>query len=118
MEKRIRGACKGHMPTNPSSHPKAMNATSNTAPTANITTASAAKPKKKSRTAEFIATFIKSDGQPRTLRFACTHERLSNVKPGMDFQMTVWDVESKGLRRLNLATVIGRILPAAAIAAA
>ena len=74
-------------------------------------------PKKKSKTAEFIATFIKSDGQPRTLRFACTHERLANVKPGMDFQMTVWDVENKGLRRLNLATVIGRILPAAAIAA-
>ena len=81
-----------------------------TAPTA-VTT-----PKKKSKTAEFIATFIKSDGQPRTLRFACTHERLSNVKPGMDFQMTVWDVENKGLRRLNLATVIGRILPAAALA--
>ena len=75
-------------------------------------------PKKKSKTAEFIATFIKSDGQPRTLRFACTHERLANVKPGMDFQMTVWDVQNKGLRRLNLATVIGRILPAAAAIAA
>jgi hypothetical protein len=31
----------------------------------------------------------------------------------MDYQMTVWDVENKGLRRLNFATVIGRILPAA-----
>ena len=71
-------------------------------------------PRKKSKAAEFIATFIKSDGQPRTLRFACTHERLATVKPGMDFQMTVWDVENKGLRRLNLATVIGRILPTAA----
>ena len=99
-------------------HPKAMNATPSTT-TANTTaTATAAAPKKKSKTAEFIATFIKSDGQPRTLRFACTHERLANVKPGMDFQMTVWDVENKGLRRLNLATVIGRILPAAAAIAA
>ena len=94
-----------------------MNATSNIA---NETTAAASttKPVKKSKTAEFIATFIKSDGSPRTLRFACTHERLANVKPGMDYQMTVWDVESKGLRRLNLATVIGRILPAALITAA
>ena len=87
-----------------------MNATSTLS---NETTAIAATPKKKSKTAEFIATFIKADGQPRTMRFACTHERLANVKPGMDFQMTVWDVESRGLRRLNLATVIGRILPAA-----
>ena len=92
-----------------------MNAISITPATSTIETAApiAATPKKKSKTAEFIATFIKSDGQPRTMRFACTHERLSNVKPGMDFQMTVWDVENKGLRRLNLATVIGRILPAA-----
>ena len=92
-----------------------MNAISITANVTNATT----KPAKKSKTAEFIATFIKADGAPRTLRFACTHERLANVKPGMDFQMTVWDVENKGLRRLNLATVIGRILPAvtAAIAA-
>ena len=92
-----------------------MNATSNTA---NVTTAATTKPAKKSKTAEFIATFIKSDGQPRTIRFACTHERLANVQPGMDFQMTVWDVENRGLRRLNLATVIGRILPAAAAIAA
>jgi uncharacterized OB-fold protein len=90
-----------------------MNATSTTATIETAATAIATTPKKKSKTAEFIATFIKSDGQPRTMRFACTHERLSNVKPGMDFQMTVWDVESRGLRRLNLATVIGRILPAA-----
>ncbi|MFZ4764655.1 MAG: hypothetical protein ACOYMN_06840 [Roseimicrobium sp.] len=82
-----------------------MNATHETA---------APTPKKKSKAAEFIATFIKADGQPHTLRFACTHARLAMVKPGMDFQMTVWDVENKGLRRLNLATVIGRILPAAA----
>ena len=92
-----------------------MNATSNIA---NVTTAATAKPARKSKTAEFIATFIKADGTPRTLRFASTPERLANVKPGMDFQMTVWDVENKGLRRLNLATVIGRILPAAAAIAA
>ena len=98
-------------------HPKSMNAISTIATNETAITA-VTTPKKKSKTAEFIATFIKSDGQPRTLRFACTHERLANVKPGMDFQMTVWDVENKGLRRLNLATVIGRILPAAAAIAA
>jgi hypothetical protein len=83
--------------------------------TANLTTSAAAtaKSKKKSRSAEFIATFIKADGSPRTMRFACTPERLANAFPGMDYQMTVWDVENKGLRRLNFATVIGRILPAA-----
>ena len=95
-----------------------MNATPSTATNITTATATTATPKKKSRTAEFITTFIKSDGQPRTLRFACTHERLTNVKPGMDYQMTVWDVENKGLRRLNLATVIGRILPAAPLIAA
>ena len=68
---------------------------------------------KASKNAEYIATFIKADGNPRTMRFACSAQRLATVKPGMDFQMTVWDVESRGLRRLNLATVIGRILPAA-----
>jgi hypothetical protein len=118
MEKRIRGAQQGHANTNPNPI-KAMNATSTIATietAAPATAPIAATPKKKSKTAEFIATFIKSDGQPRTMRFACTHERLANVKPGMDFQMTVWDVENKGLRRLNLATVIGRILPAAALA--
>ena len=83
--------------------------------TATITTnaTATAKPKKKSRSAEFIATFIKADGSPRTMRFACTPERLAHAFPGMDYQMTVWDVENKGLRRLNFATVIGRILPAA-----
>ena len=90
-----------------------MNATPVT--TAPLTLAAEpAKPaKKKSKSAEFIATFIKADGSPRTMRFACTPERLANTKPGMDYQMTVWDVENKGLRRLNFATVIGRILPAA-----
>ena len=77
-------------------------------------TAETSKPTKKSKSAEFIATFIKADGSPRTMRFACTPERLAHAFPGMDYQMTVWDVENRGLRRLNFATVVGRILPAAA----
>ena len=76
-------------------------------------TAEPFKPAKKRKSAEFIATFIKADGSPRTMRFACTPERLAHAFPGMDYQMTVWDVENKGPRRLNFATVIGRILPAA-----
>ena len=98
-----------------------MNATPVTTTTETLAlTAQPSKPaKKKSKSAEFIATFIKADGSPRTMRFACTPERLANAFPGMDYQMTVWDVENKGLRRLNFATVIGRILPAApALAAA
>ena len=96
-----------------------MNATAITPATVTtatpVLTAEPAKPaKKKSKSAEFIATFIKADGSPRTMRFACTPERLANAHPGMDYQMTVWDVENRGLRRLNFATVIGRILPAAA----
>ena len=92
-----------------------MNATPVTTTTETLAlTAKPSKPAtKKSKSAEFIATFIKADGSPRTMRFACTPERLAHAFPGMDYQMTVWDVENKGLRRLNFATVIGRILPAA-----
>ena len=97
-----------------------MNATPVTTTTETLAlTAEPAKPAKKRKSAEFIATFIKADGSPRTMRFACTPERLAHAFPGMDYQMTVWDVENKGLRRLNFATVIGRVLPAApALAAA
>ena len=97
-----------------------MNATPVTTTTETLAlTAETSKPAKKRKSAEFIATFIKADGSPRTMRFACTPERLAHAFPGMDYQMTVWDVENRGLRRLNLATVIGRILPAApALAAA
>ena len=98
-----------------------MNATpvTTTAETLALTAEPFKPAKKKSKSAEFIATFIKADGSPRTMRFACMPERLAHAFPGMDYQMTVWDVENRGLRRLNLATVIGRILPAApALAAA
>ena len=78
---------------------------------ANVTTAT---PARKIKTAEFIATFIKADGSPRTMRFACTHERLNQTSG----RLTVWDLENRGLRRLNLATLVGRILPASPAVAA
>ena len=61
----------------------------------------------KSTKAEFVATFIKADGSPRTMRFASTIERVA-VATGM---ITVWDVEKRGVRRLNLDTLVGRIIP-------
>ena len=85
-----------------------------TTATLNTNATATAKPKKKSRSAEFIATFIKADGSPRTMRFACTHERLNQTSG----RLTVWDLENRGLRRLNLATLVGRILPASPAVAA
>ena len=66
------------------------------------------KPIQTSARAEFVATFIKADDSPRTMRFASTIERITNATSGM---LTVWDVEKRGLRRLNLDTLVGRILP-------
>jgi hypothetical protein len=63
--------------------------------------------KPKTTKAEFVATFIKADGSPRTMRFASTLERVA-AATGM---ITVWDVEKRGVRRLNLDTLVGRIIP-------
>lgn len=63
--------------------------------------------KPKSTKAEFVATFIKADGSPRTMRFASTLERVAAAS-GM---ISVWDVEKRGVRRLNLDTLVGRIIP-------
>lgn len=63
--------------------------------------------KPKSTKAEFVATFIKADGSPRTMRFASTIERVA-AATGM---ITVWDVEKRSVRRLNLDTLVGRIIP-------
>jgi hypothetical protein len=63
--------------------------------------------KPKTTKAEFVATFIKADGSPRTMRFASTIERVA-AATGM---ITVWDVEKRSVRRLNLDTLVGRIIP-------
>ena len=64
----------------------------------------------KSTKAEFVATFIKADGSLRTMRFASTIERIA-ATTGM---ITVWDVEKRSVRRLNLDNLIGRIIPVTA----
>lgn len=64
----------------------------------------------KSTKAEFVATFIKADGTPRTMRFASTLERIASAT-GI---ITVWDVEKRGVRRLNLNTLVGRVIPVTA----
>lgn len=69
--------------------------------------------KPKAAKAEFVATFIKADGSPRTMRFAATLERIAAAS-GV---ITVWDVENRGLRKLNLNTLVGRILPVTNLAA-
>jgi hypothetical protein len=61
-----------------------MNATAITTATLSLAAEPAKPAKKKSKSAEFIATFIKADGSPRTMRFACTPERLAHAFPGMD----------------------------------
>jgi hypothetical protein len=67
----------------------------------------------KSTKAEFVATFIKADGTPRTMRFASTLERVATAT-GM---ISVWDVENRGVRRLNLDTLVGRVIPVTPVAA-
>jgi len=47
------------------------------------------------------------------MRFAATLERIAAAS-GV---ITVWDVENRGLRKLNLNTLVGRILPVTAQAA-
>ena len=76
----------------------------------NAQTQPATTAKPKSTKAEFVATFIKADGTPRTMRFASTLERVA-AATGI---ITVWDVEKRGVRRLNLDTLVGRVIPVTA----
>ena len=57
---------------------------------------------------EYIGTFIKASGAARTMRFTTAAAKLG--KRGL---ITVWDVESRGLRKFNLNTLLGRIVAAA-----
>lgn len=53
---------------------------------------------------EFIGTFIKASGQMRTMRFVSSEK---NIQSGG--LITVYDVENRGLRKFNLATLVGRL---------
>ena len=60
--------------------------------------------KNSTKRSEYIGTFVKASGEPRTMRFTTAAANLG--KRGL---ITVWDVESRGLRKFNLNTLVGRI---------
>ena len=64
--------------------------------------------KNSTKRSEYIGTFIKASGAARTMRFTTAAANLG--KRGL---ITVWDVESRGLRKFNLNTLMGRIVAAA-----
>ena len=53
---------------------------------------------------EYVGTFIKATGAARTMRFVTSPEKLRSG--GL---VTVFDVEKRGLRKFNLATLVGRL---------
>jgi hypothetical protein len=64
--------------------------------------------KNSTKRSEYIGTFIKASGAVRTMRFTTAAANLG--KRGL---ITVWDVESRGLRKFNLNTLMSRIVAAA-----
>jgi hypothetical protein len=56
------------------------------------------------RRTEFVGTFIKASGAARTMRFVTSPNKLR--AGGL---ITVFDVERRGLRKFNLATLVGRL---------
>ena len=63
---------------------------------------------KKSATAEFIGTFLKANGEVRTMHFATSEKKISgHIANGT--MATVFDVEKKSLRKFNFAKMIGTI---------
>ena len=53
---------------------------------------------------EYVGTFIKATGAARTMRFVTSPDKLRGG--GL---ITVFDVEQRGLRKFNLATLVGRL---------
>ena len=53
---------------------------------------------------EYVGTFLKASGEARTMRFVTSEQ---NIRSGG--LVTVYDVENKGLRKFNLAKLIGRL---------
>ena len=56
------------------------------------------------RRTEFVGTFIKASGAARTMRFVTSPDKLRSG--GV---ITVFDVERRGLRKFNLAKLVGRL---------
>ena len=56
------------------------------------------------RRTEYVGSFVKASGQVRTMRFTTSPEKLN--AGGL---ITVWDVESRGLRKFNLNKLVGRL---------
>ena len=53
---------------------------------------------------EYVGTFIKASGVARTMRFVTSPDKLR-----IGGLITVYDVERRGLRKFNLATLVGRL---------
>ena len=53
---------------------------------------------------QYVGTFIKASGEARTMRFVTSED---NIRSGG--LITVFDVENRGLRKFNLAKVVGRL---------
>ena len=61
-----------------------------------------------SKTAEFLATFIKANGQLRTMHFAASTDKINGyIQSGK--MATVFDVEKGALRKFNFATLQGGV---------
>ena len=60
--------------------------------------------KNSTKRSEYIGTFVNASGETRTMRFTTVAANLG--KRGL---ITVYDVESRGLRKFNLNTLIGRL---------
>lgn len=61
-----------------------------------------------SKTAEFTATFIKANGQLRTMHFAASVDKINGyIANGT--MATVYDVENAGIRRFNFANLQGSV---------
>ena len=53
---------------------------------------------------QYVGTFIKASGEARTMRFVTSEQAIRSG--GL---ITVFDVENRGLRKFNLAKIIGRL---------
>ena len=53
---------------------------------------------------QYLGTFLKASGEARTMRFVTSEQ---NIRSGG--LITVFDVENRGLRKFNLAKIVGRL---------
>ena len=64
---------------------------------------------KKSATGEFIGTFIKANGEHRTMHFSASVNKVPEYQRNGTLA-TVYDCERKGIRRFNFGRVIGQVM--------